>query len=252
MSLRIITLILSLGLSLSLNAAADGCRHGEGGGGWGQPAGGGRGGQHGGGRHSSWQIPQEEARRLNPLPVSGESLARGWDVYEINCLRCHGVQGFGDGPDAAALKVRPAMLRRAAHHYSDGALAFMIRKGRDPMPAWEGKLSEEQIWDVINYIRFDIGGGRGHGRGGRGCDQGRGGKARGNRPQWEGGNRENCPQQEARGRENCPQSEGKNRENCPQRDGGDRANRPQWGQPGEGCDRRRERLESRLPTTDQG
>jgi mono/diheme cytochrome c family protein len=175
-------LILSLGLALS--AAADGCRHGEGGGGWSENRAGGWGGHR-----NRWSIPQEEARRLNPTPVSGESLINGKAIYQANCLRCHGEEGFGDGPDAANLKVRPAILRRAAHHHSDGELAWMIRNGRDPMPAWEGKLSEEQIWDLVNYVRFEIGGGHSHRHGGRGGERG-----------WGGKDRENCPQAERRER----------------------------------------------------
>jgi hypothetical protein len=64
--------------------------------------------------------------------------------------------------------VRPAVLRRAAHHYNDGELPWIIRTGRDPMPGWEGKLTEEQLWDLINYLRFEIGGRHGHRQAGRG------------------------------------------------------------------------------------
>jgi mono/diheme cytochrome c family protein len=178
MFVRLTPLLLVLSVVLSVDAV--GCPQGgggsghRGGGGW-QHRGGGwsqnRGGgwaQHRGGRHSRWQIPETESQRLNPTPVSGESLVNGKAIYQASCLRCHGEGGFGDGPDAAGLKVRPAVLRRAAHHYNDGELAWIIRTGRDPMPAWEGILTDEQIWDLVNYLRFEIGGRHGNRQAGRG------------------------------------------------------------------------------------
>lgn len=115
-----------------------------------------QGGRHCGG-HSHWNIPVQEARRLNPIEVSPQSLARGETLYRENCLRCHGDYGFGNGPQAKDLRVPPANLHRAARHYSDGELSYIIRKGRDPMPAWEDKLSEDELWNLINYLRFQIG-----------------------------------------------------------------------------------------------
>ncbi|MDJ0806208.1 MAG: cytochrome c [Gammaproteobacteria bacterium] len=120
---------------------------------------GGRG--HGGHSHSRWNIPVQEARRLNPIEVSPQSLVRGEALYLENCSRCHGEDGFGDGPQARELRVLPPRLHHATRHYTDGELSYIIRKGRDPMPAWEDKLSENELWDLINYLRFQIGSHRG-------------------------------------------------------------------------------------------
>ena len=68
---------------------------------------------------------------------------------------------MGDGPDARDLDERPANLRHASRHHSDGELSYMIRTGRDSMPAWQDKLSQNELWDLINYIRFEIGAHRG-------------------------------------------------------------------------------------------
>lgn len=115
----------------------------------------------GGGGHRHWVIPDNEARTLNPIEISSESMARGQAIYSENCQRCHGEFGFGDGPDARELSVRPVPLRHAARMHSDGELNYIIRQGRDPMPSWEDKLSQDQRWDVINYIRYEIGARRG-------------------------------------------------------------------------------------------
>jgi hypothetical protein len=123
-------------------------------------------GCHPGGRrcggHGWWDIPVQEARRLNPIEVSPQSLERGETLYRENCLRCHGNYGFGDGPQARGLRIPPANLHHAARHYSDGALFYIIRKGRDPMPAWEGVLSEDELWNLINFLRFQLGARHGH------------------------------------------------------------------------------------------
>ena len=123
--------------------------------------GGGFGGPRMGGRrcggHGGWDIPVQEARRLNPIEVSPQSLQQGETLYRQNCTSCHGYSGFGDGPQAKGLRVPPANLHHAARHYSDGELFYIIRKGRDPMPAWEDKLSQDELWNLINYLRFQIG-----------------------------------------------------------------------------------------------
>jgi mono/diheme cytochrome c family protein len=129
-----------------------GGRHGGAGGFCGSRVGG-----RGCGGHGWWDIPVQEARRLNPIEVSPQSLEIGETLFRENCSSCHGNHGFGDGPQAKGLRIAPPNLHHAARHYSDGELFYIIRKGRDPMPAWESKLSEDQMWNLINYLRFQLG-----------------------------------------------------------------------------------------------
>ncbi len=92
----------------------------------------------------------------NPIPPNLESLARGRVIYDANCAQCHGPLGLGDGPDAAALQPPPANLQvhMAAGHPDDQLFAW-ISNGIDgtAMPAFANRLSENERWDVINYIR---------------------------------------------------------------------------------------------------
>ena len=110
---------------------------------------------------SAWNIPHSDSRRLNPVQVSRESISRGRSTYFENCQNCHGNLGLGHGERAHTLSVLPANLRRSSRFFSDGELAFMIREGRPPMPAWKDQLHDREIWDLVNYIRFEIGGPRG-------------------------------------------------------------------------------------------
>jgi len=104
-------------------------------------------------------IPEEAAAVPNPIAVSDASVAAGQAIYTQNCAVCHGPEGEGDGTAAAGLNPKPADLH-AAHvqELSDGALFYTITHGREgtAMVAWETILSEEQRWEVVNFLRtFD-------------------------------------------------------------------------------------------------
>ncbi len=85
-------------------------------------------------------------------PEAAEPRDPGREVYEANCIRCHGDQGLGDGPKAATLYKRPANLQEHVPHHSDAKLAKFIRTGSDPMPAFD-KISEEDLKHLLAYLR---------------------------------------------------------------------------------------------------
>ena len=91
----------------------------------------------------------------NPIPSSAQSIARGKQLFDQHCQACHGVEGRGDGPAAATLTKRPDDLTRIAPPplFPDGVVAYRIANGGDMMPAWKTAFSENQIWDLINFIR---------------------------------------------------------------------------------------------------
>lgn len=100
-----------------------------------------------------WMAPEDAAKRKNPVATSAASVARGQKLYAANCASCHGAQGRGDGPAGAALKPKPTDLAAMAGGHTDGDYAWKIAHGRGPMPAWKGVLTENQIWDAVNYIQ---------------------------------------------------------------------------------------------------
>jgi copper transport protein len=91
----------------------------------------------------------------NPIPRSAESIARGRQLFAKNCAVCHGTEGRGDGVAAAALPQRPEDLSRIAPPpiFPDGVVAFRIINGVKMMPAFKSTLSENEIWDLLNFIR---------------------------------------------------------------------------------------------------
>jgi putative copper export protein/mono/diheme cytochrome c family protein len=95
-----------------------------------------------------------------PTGFSAASIARGAALYPQHCASCHGPDGHGDGPAAAALAIPPADLT-AAHlwMHSDGELFWWLTQGiRAPagglaMPGFAHVLSDGERWSLIDYIR---------------------------------------------------------------------------------------------------
>ncbi len=100
-----------------------------------------------------WMAPEDAAKRPNPVPANNASRARGKKLFAANCASCHGAKGIGDGPAGAALNPKPADLTAMAGQHPDGDFAWKIANGRGTMPAWNGRLSEKNIWDLVNFIQ---------------------------------------------------------------------------------------------------
>lgn len=93
---------------------------------------------------------------INPFQTTPEVLAAGKTIYQQNCVTCHGVSGRGDGPAARQLPGLPGDFTQphfATH--TDAMVYGWIRDGKPTtaMPAFGAKLDEQQIWQVITYIR---------------------------------------------------------------------------------------------------
>jgi mono/diheme cytochrome c family protein len=102
-----------------------------------------------------WKIPEGAKLQPNPIQPSGSALAAGRSIYMDKCTQCHGQTGKGDGPDAASYYPSPTSLLDVKHMSSvtDGEIFYQISEGRKPMPAFKRKLSEEQRWELVLYVR---------------------------------------------------------------------------------------------------
>jgi len=92
----------------------------------------------------------------NPVEADETSIARGAELYGINCVPCHGADGKGNGSVAAFLQERkPADLTSAVvRSVSDGALFLTLTNGKLPfMVPMNENLTERERWDVVNYLR---------------------------------------------------------------------------------------------------
>ena len=101
-----------------------------------------------------WVAPEAAAQTKNPLSSSGDVIAKGRTLYLDRCTDCHGKKGRGDGSGGADLERKPTDLTAAqVQAQSDGSLFWKISQGRRPMPAYGRKLSDEQRWQVVHYLR---------------------------------------------------------------------------------------------------
>ena len=91
----------------------------------------------------------------NPVPADDVSLARGAQLFNINCVICHGDLGKGDGVIAAFFEFKPADLTASAvQDLSDGAIFLTISNGvSGRMPPLNENLNVRDRWDVVNYMR---------------------------------------------------------------------------------------------------
>jgi mono/diheme cytochrome c family protein len=107
---------------------------------------------------------QESGKEVLAEAEPEGNAAKGKEVFQTNCVTCHGPEGKGNGPAAAALNPKPANLSDAkyistlSHEHlvkviTDGGASV----GKSPMmAAWGGILSKNDILNVIAYIRKDL------------------------------------------------------------------------------------------------
>jgi mono/diheme cytochrome c family protein len=105
--------------------------------------------------NKQWNIPEEDKRRVNPIQPSREVINAARGIYLDKCSQCHGTSGKGDGPDAATYYPSPTNLTDASHINSvtDGEIFYQISQGRKPMPAFKKRLTEEQRWQLVLFVR---------------------------------------------------------------------------------------------------
>ena len=101
-----------------------------------------------------------EDRNLPKKPQYEEGLAlKAARDYRVECASCHGVAGKGDGPDIAKLDAKPKDLT-SPRFWDEDTMKNMIEvitKGEAPdMPAFGGRLSDEEILAIANHIEANF------------------------------------------------------------------------------------------------
>jgi mono/diheme cytochrome c family protein len=101
-----------------------------------------------------WVAPKDSDNLKNPLAGNNSVLPAAKVLYTGNCGPCHGDKGRGDGPAASGLNPKPADHSSVAvQSESDGALFWKLSEGRAPMPGYKKIFTDQQRWELINYIR---------------------------------------------------------------------------------------------------
>ncbi|MDD2547529.1 MAG: cytochrome c [Burkholderiaceae bacterium] len=107
-----------------------------------------------------WAPAVPTSLHASPTGFTAQGIARGAGVYRQHCVRCHGEDGRGEGPDAASLPMWPPTLNGALlWKRLDGELFWRVRHGlqaRDgqrTMPGFADRLSDTQVWEVLDYLQ---------------------------------------------------------------------------------------------------
>lgn len=105
-----------------------------------------------------------ESRVEEPAAPLAGNVAKGKPLFEQHCASCHGkdLSGGAEGTGVTfsrnrELPIMPPALNNPGflQAATDGMLRYIIRHGRagTPMPAFEGKLEQAQMDDIIAYVR---------------------------------------------------------------------------------------------------
>jgi mono/diheme cytochrome c family protein len=87
--------------------------------------------------------------------VVGVSSARADDaaaLYKSKCQMCHGPDGKGDNPAGKKMGVKDIHAPEVAK-MSDAELIAITTDGKAKMPAYKGKLTDDQIKELVKYMR---------------------------------------------------------------------------------------------------
>jgi len=106
------------------------------------------------GQDPTWEVPAKFKNMKNPVEANDASVKAGGMLYKKHCASCHGKVGLGDGVKARTLDTFPGDFSTAAYQdQTDGEHFYKTKFGRGEMPKYEGKMEDEDMWHMVNYMR---------------------------------------------------------------------------------------------------
>lgn len=100
----------------------------------------------------------EQEMKDNPFPITNTGLDKAKPLYDIYCGICHGEKGDGQGwlaamPDSKYPAQPRNLIADDIINAENGRLYFAVMYGKNVMGGYPDKLSFEERWQVIHYIR---------------------------------------------------------------------------------------------------
>jgi len=103
-----------------------------------------------------WDIPSKYLKMENPQAADDAGMIKlGKMLYSKHCKSCHGSKGLGDGTKAKQLDTFPGDLSLETFYaQKDGEIYYKSFVGRDEMPNYEKKITEEEErWAILTYMK---------------------------------------------------------------------------------------------------
>ena len=104
---------------------------------------------------SKWDIPETYTTMKNQV-LFNQEIDKEYSrvLYNKHCKSCHGKEGYGDGPKADDLNGDLGdFSTEEFNQQSDGVLFYKTKFGKDDMPAYKRKMTDEEIWLTVHYMR---------------------------------------------------------------------------------------------------
>jgi putative copper export protein/mono/diheme cytochrome c family protein len=86
------------------------------------------------------------------------SVAAGAKLFQKHCTDCHGKSGHGDGPATSAVVPAANLTEPHTALHTAGDMFWWLTHGKASMPGFAAILSEDERWDLINFLRTLSGG----------------------------------------------------------------------------------------------
>lgn len=86
-------------------------------------------------------------------PAGAGDVAAGKRLFLTACANCHGVDGTGAMMRKALPKIGDLTSPEMHQRMSDEDIAKLVQTGRNKMPAFGSMFKEDQIKDLIAYVR---------------------------------------------------------------------------------------------------
>ena len=96
------------------------------------------------------------ARSIEPPPLGDpQRIARGAALFRDKCVQCHGAPGVAQGDIGKSMQPLPGPLVDALQHWRPREIYWITRHGikMSGMPAWEFRLDDAQLWDVVAFVQ---------------------------------------------------------------------------------------------------